>query len=49
MKNYKPEILYGKDISELDREKLKNFESIVKVYKWVRVRTRIAFFKTSMA
>jgi len=40
-----PEFLYGKEISELDREELKNFESIVNVYSWLRAGARAAFIQ----
>ena len=40
-----PEFLYGKDFSELDEEELKNFESIVNVYNWLRAGARTAFLQ----
>jgi len=40
-----PEFLYGKDLSELDKEELKNFESIVNVYNWLRAGARTAFLQ----
>ena len=40
-----PEFLYGKEISVLDREELKNFESIVNVYNWLRAGARTAFLQ----
>jgi len=40
-----PEFLYDKDFSELDEEELKNFESIVNVYNWLRVEVKTVFLQ----
>lgn len=40
-----PDFLYGKSLSELDKEELKNFECIINVYNWLRAGARTAFLQ----
>ncbi|MEM2214653.1 MAG: radical SAM protein [Candidatus Nezhaarchaeales archaeon] len=40
-----PNFLYGKSLSELDVEELKNFECMVNVYNWLRAGAKTAFLQ----